>query len=197
MRILFTVFSIVCLLPLAVAAQSTSQLDFDKQYYLFIAPGVVSGVTNGGQTRGGTLNYPAYASLQIGGGAEWFLAGGLAFGGELACGLGKFRSAPVSFTYRDFKGVEQAGSSRASSVDGWLAVNLTHYFKRNARFNPFVTGGGAIIVRGEPKEAVNYGAGFQLWRSQHRGWRVEYRKFRERSYEEGHLRSLRIGLVIR
>lgn len=192
MRILMLGFLTVWLLLPSVAAQSTIQSDYDKQYYLFVAPGMISGVTNGESVR-----YPAYPTLQVGGGGERFLVGGLAFGVELACSISDNESAPVASTFRNFKGVDETFTSRASSLGGWLAFNPAYYFNKGARFTPFVTGGWAAYLRGEPKDARNYGGGFQLWRSNHRGWRVEYRKFHELSYERGRLRSVRIGLVLR
>ena len=63
---------------------------------------------------------------------------------------------------------------------------------------PFVTGGATFFARDGLTEAVNYGGGVSLWRSRHRGWRVEYRKYliSDGGYDT-RLRSLRVGLVLR
>lgn len=182
----------------SLQAQTTnsSNPDYNKQFYVFVSPGVVSGVR-----FGETIQVAPYKSFQIGGTAELFLRKGLAFGAELAVAPKPIESKPVSLAFRTLSGDEATATYTASGVKGWGSLNLSYHLRGlpvSGKLAPFVTAGGTIFARDGLAEAFNYGGGISFWKSRHRGWRLEYRKH---VVEEGasisRLRSVRIGLVFR
>lgn len=165
---------VVCAQPLP--AQSTSNKpDYNKQFYLFVSHGAVSGVE-----IGPSVPVPPYRSWQIGAAAELFKFKGLAFGAEYAVAPKEVKSKPITYTYRDLSGKENTWTYAASGVKGWGSLNLSYHVKEltaSGKLAPFMTAGVTIFARAGLAEATNYGGGVSFWRSRHRGWRLEYRKY--------------------
>lgn len=180
----------------SLQAQTAGGFDYNKTLYLFLAPGVVASTE-----LGPSVPIASYGSFQIGGAAEGVVFKGLAVGAELAVSPQTIESKPVSYTFRTFEGRDVTAIHKAGGIDGWGSLNLSYHFKgwlADGRLVPFVTAGGTILARDGLTEATNYGGGISLWRSRHRGWRLEYRKHVIGDGDSNaRLRSVRIGLVLR
>lgn len=185
---------VVCVQP--IEAQTTGRPDPDVQFYVFASRGIISGVEVGPSNP-----VEPYSSWQVGGGGEWFRFRGLAVGAELAVSPVERKGRPITYNYRTFDGRESTNTIAAAGVLGWGSLNLSYHFRElpaNGKFVPFVTAGVGIIARDGLAESANYGGGFSIWTTRHRGWRVEYRKhFFDNGDFNPNFRSVRVGLVLR
>lgn len=198
-RLTFAMFlsigiGVVCFQPMQ--AQTTGSFDPDMQFYLLISHGIVSGVEVGPH-----LPVEPYSSWQIVGGGEWFKFKGLAVGAELAASPVEVKGKPITYNYRTFDGKEAQNTIAAHGVLGWGSLNLSYHLRElptHGKFVPFVTAGVGILARDGLAESANYGGGFSIWRTRHRGWRVEYRRhFFDNGEFSPRFRSVRIGVTLR
>lgn len=137
--------AILTVLMLAILALPTAAQDDPAPRFLpytFVAPG---GVSNGG------------ATLQLGGGFDALLAGGVGVSIE----GGFLGPIPDGFDY----GI------------GVISANGVYHFGRPQRHRavPFVTGGYSLGFRSSTINAVNFGAGLNFWLSDRTAVRVELR----------------------
>jgi hypothetical protein len=132
--------------------------------YWFVAPGAASSQGKNPVT------------VQAGGGGEIAIRYGVSVGFEgSALGL-----------KRDYTGtVAAVGSANA----------YYHFFHaKDARFDPFVTGGYSALIRNGTHSLGNYGAGLNYWFSRHMALRTEVR---DQVYTTGptiHYWGVRIGM---
>jgi hypothetical protein len=191
----------ICARPLQAQPASSTNPDYNKQFYLFASLGALSGAPAGSNITVTPYNSFQFKAFQFGGAAELFVLKGLAVGAELAATPTPIASKPITYTYQTFSGSEATATYRVSGVKGWGVLTLGYHFKGlpvSGRFVPFVTAGTGVFVRDGHTESINYGGGVSLWRSKHRGWRLEYRRHvvGDGGYNT-RLRSVRIGLVLR
>jgi len=183
-RIFALLFSLsVCALcgqPLQ--AQTTSKVapDYDRQYYLFVSPTLVT-----------HRDQQTYATA-IGAGWDRFFSQRITVGLELA----------DSVTHDKFVNPLTQKPERGASRIFWGALNGAYHFRRKDSSNqmrPFVTAGCGISgLNGAGVDThFNYGAGFNHWHTQHLGVRVEVRRFINSGDPEGRFTGARFGLVIR
>ncbi|MGE0128787.1 MAG: hypothetical protein AB7U82_11970 [Blastocatellales bacterium] len=169
----------VCVQPLQ--AQTTSGIpNHDKQYYLFASLNAVEG------PRG-----KAFGSA-VGGGVERFLSQRATIGLEVA----------ESLIRNKFKGLASPKPEKDAGSVLWFAINGGFHFRQRdsaERTKPFLTAGCGIsgINGAGVGNQINYGAGFNHWRTRHLGIRIEIRRFFHYGDSEGRFTGLRVGLVIR
>jgi hypothetical protein len=160
--------------------RSGYQPDFNKQFYLFVSPGVISEPDG----RVGTL--------VVGGGGETYLGQRVTAGIEIA----------ESVTHRRFDYALMKKPPRPRGHAAWLTFNGSYHFRRqdsSQRTRPFLTVGCGLsgfdgLGLGEQ---WNYGAGFNHWRTRHLGVRVEVRRFLHSGDGPGRFTGLRVGLALR
>jgi hypothetical protein len=124
---------------------STAAFAQRSLFYWYLAPG---GATSSGHTA---------LTLQMGGGGELAIAKGVSVGLEAgAIGL--------AHSYTD-------------SVQAEASFNGYYHFRhsRDARWDPFVTGGYSLFVRRGAASLGNFGGGFNYWFADHIGFRAEFR----------------------
>jgi hypothetical protein len=124
---------------------STAALAQRSLFYWYLAPG---GVTSSGSTQ---------FTAQMGGGGELAIAKGVSVGIEAgAVGL-----------WHHF----------TDSVLGEASVNGYYHFRhsRQARWDPFVTGGYSLFFRRGASNLGNFGGGLNYWFADHLAFRAEFR----------------------
>jgi hypothetical protein len=135
--------------------------------YVFFAPGGVS-----------CCGYTAM-TLQAGVGGEAVLGKGVGIGAELSA-LG---------TREDF----------ADAVMGVFSPNGYYHFvhRKEAKLDPFITGGYTLMFRYGHINAFNFGGGANYWLARHLGLRVEFRDHVDRVGGSGaiHYWGGRVGVV--
>ncbi len=128
----------------------------------------------GATSPGGT------GTLHIGGGGEGLVAKGLGLGGDLGYG------AP----WRSF-----------GDGIGTLSPNVSYHFlsrNREAKAEPFVTGGYTLFFRSGTANGFNFGGGVNWWFKEGVGLRFEVRdNVMVANGDTGHFIGFRIGLAFR
>jgi hypothetical protein len=157
------VFGLVLLLflPALVSAQDVEQRS--REIYLFGAPGVF--LSDG------------WATLEFGGGAEWFVHKGFALGLDAS-----ILTYPECF---------QCGGYVIGSINGSY-----HLFRSSPRkVKPFVTAGFGGAASGDGSVGlVNFGGGLNYWFRDRLGLRVEVRDQVDTDFDV-HQVSLRVGIT--
>ncbi len=132
--------------------------------YWFVAPGV--------RTLGGYNSF----TIHMGGGGEFAIAKGISAGIE--------------------GGAVGLKSDYTHSVTGVASVNGYYHFfhAKDARFDPFVTGGYSLFFRSGTENFGNYGGGINYWFDRHLAVRVEVRDHVNANPGRAHFWGVRMGL---
>lgn len=179
MRMRIGLWSIVALTTCGIVSPSRANAQTVPGYgYAFAGPAAVSNIG----VRAVALN--------IGGGGEVWVGGGVSVGGEL--GL-------VSFP-----AVEQRTSccvvSASSATALLVSANASRHFVRSvgpAQWRPFITGGISVVAGGEAVGLFNAGGGAERWISPHAGIRLEIRDQFVLASNPSVLLGFRAGVVFR
>lgn len=158
-----TVVGLVFLISLPTLCTAEGLEDRRRNIYVFAAPGAF--VSEGATT------------LEVGGGAEWFVHKGIALGVESS-----FLAYPECF---------QCGGYLMGSINASY-----HVFASSPRkVKPFVTAGygEATSTDGDGIRLVNFGGGLNYWFRDGVALRVEVRDHVDTSFDV-HQVSLRVGL---
>lgn len=135
--------------------------------YVFFAPG------------GATCCHNTSLTLQFGGGGEAVLAKGIGVGAEIGI-VGT----------RQYFGDTALG---VFSPNGYYHFNR----RREARTDPFVTGGYSLLFRSGHSNFANFGGGLNYWFHHRLGARLEIRDQLNTTGTIGHLWGVRFGLAFR
>jgi hypothetical protein len=157
-------FVLVLLFSLTALCSAESPEGRRRQGYLFTGPGAF-------------LSEGA-ATFQFGGGVEWFVYEGLAFGGEASL-----------LTYAE---CFQCGGYVLGSI------NASYYLLKSSpsKLKPFVTAGygGAGSTEGGGIGLVNFGGGVNYWFKDRVALRIEVRDHVDTDFDV-HQVSLRVGIT--
>jgi hypothetical protein len=131
---------------------------------LILVQGLALGQTSGerkglGYVFGGVGARDGFSSnpvVNVGGGGEAIVAGGLGVGGEIGY-LANTRSVSDGF--------------------GLGSVNLSYHFNRAQKLVPFVSGGASLAFRSGAAGGGNIGGGVHYWMGDKVGLRLEVRDF--------------------
>ncbi len=167
-------FALVLLFSLVLGAAAQTPMPSSRKAanregsgwgYVFAGPGGTSG--------GGT------GTLQIGGGGEGLLKGGVGVGAELAY-LTPIRSVGDGI--------------------GMFSVNGSYHFLKasdSGKLVPFVTGGYTGFFRSGYANGVNFGGGVNYWFKPRVGLRVEFRDSFFAQDTSNHFMNVRVGITFR
>ncbi len=157
---------LIVIVAMGLLVVSVHGQDFNGHGYLFAGPG---GLASNGPTTG---------TVHFGGGAEYFLARGVALGAELGY-LG-----PTS-KYGDGFGV--------------LSANGAYHVvpsRKETKLTPFITGGYSLGFRHGAMNMVNFGGGVTWWPSRKHGIRFEFRDHYQPT-SDVHYFGFRVGWTFR
>ena len=129
-------------------------------------------------------------AVNVGGGGELWLGGGMSFGAEL------------EMVY--FPAVEERTSccsaSASSATAALVSVNASRHFVRSdsePTWRPFITGGLSVLGSREAFSLLNAGGGAERWISPHAGIRLEIRDQFLPAASPSVMLEFRVGVVFR
>jgi len=168
MKRLALLLCVAFLAPALVRGQESLSKSFGHGY-AFFAPGAATTFSCRSCTFG---------TLHVGGGGEAILYKGLGIGAELGY------LVPMEEMSQGF---------------GLVSLNGVYVFRRGgkARVEPFLTGGGTVVISGGAYGGINFGGGVHYWMRKRVGLRIEFRDHVPTESFNSHLFEGRIGISFR